>query len=261
MPSPFPGMDPYLEDEAGWRTFNPRFITVLDEILSASVGPRFIVAQRNEVYLIEPDGGRRDRPILPDVSVVDGADPPWAATVGGAITAPARVLARYPEQLEQRYIEILAVDDQSVIAVIDLLSPTNKNGGGAIAFDRKRRRVMASPAHWIEIDLLRTGLRFPPATGRGDYCAVLKRGDHAEAGEETEFLIWDADVRDRLPTIAVPLTPDAPVAPLDLQAALDTVYGRFYEGRVNYGRPAVPPLAPADAAWAAELIRAARLGR
>jgi Protein of unknown function (DUF4058) len=56
--------------------------------------------------------------------------------------------------------------------------------------------------------------------------------------------------------IPIPLLSPDPPAPLDMGQALRTVYERArYDLRVDYRKPPVPPLSPADAAWAA-----ARLG-
>ena len=54
MPSPFPGMDPYLEDPDQWESFHGCFISVLHEMLRARVQPHFLVHQQAAIYLIEP---------------------------------------------------------------------------------------------------------------------------------------------------------------------------------------------------------------
>jgi hypothetical protein len=258
MPSPFPGMDPYLEDPGGWVAFHNRLIGTLDEVLSAGLGPAFFVAQQTAVYLIEPEGERHQPPIVPDVFVADLAGQ-LALPDGQVITPPVVVLARYPARVEQRFLEIRDMQDRKVIAVIEVLSPTNKEGSGARQFDRERREVMTTPVHWVEIDLLRAGVRFPPAVGRGDYCVTLKRGDQPLGEDETPFLIWGVTVREPLPTIAVPLTPRVPALPVDLQAVFTLVYERYYQGRVGYGGEAPPPPFPPETArWVAEQVRRRR---
>jgi hypothetical protein len=176
--------------------------------------------------------------------------------VGQVISPPTLVLARYPERVEQRFLEIRDGRDRRLIAVIEVLSPTNKGGGGVRQFDRKRRETMTTPVHWIEIDLLRAGTRFPPAAGVSDYCVVLKRGDQSLEPEATEFLVWYINLRDPLPTIAVPLSPAVPAVTLDLGTVLELLYARYYEGRLDYAGPAPPPpLASADAQWLAEQLQ------
>ena len=43
MPSPFPGMNPYLEQDDAWRDFQKRFIPALGEALSPQLSPKYIV--------------------------------------------------------------------------------------------------------------------------------------------------------------------------------------------------------------------------
>jgi hypothetical protein len=178
---------------------------------------------------------------------------------GGAerpITQPTIVTARFPEEIRQRYLEIRDARNHTVVAVIEVLSPTNKvaSGPGHDAFGRKRRDVMASPVHWLEIDLLRAGERPAEVAGQGDYYALLKRGDKA-----AEFALWHANLRDLLPVVAVPLTGDFADVALDLQAAFTTTYDRYYIDRLDYtGAPPLPRFKPADVAWIDAQLRAWR---
>jgi hypothetical protein len=41
MPSPFPGMDPYLEDEALWPVFHHQLVTCLYQILLPGLVDRY----------------------------------------------------------------------------------------------------------------------------------------------------------------------------------------------------------------------------
>lgn len=75
---------------------------------------------------------------------------------------------------------------------------------------------MASGVHWIEVDVLRAGERPPEVVGRSDYYVLLKRG-----GQAGRFEVWFFDLRDRMPTIAVPLRPPFEDVPLDLQAVFN----------------------------------------
>jgi hypothetical protein len=66
-------------------------------------------------------------------------------------------------------------------------------------------------------------------------------------------------LRARLPRIAVPLRPGDAKVIINLQEPITDIYtlGRD-DLQIDYSRPPVPPLTPADAAWAAERIAAAR---
>ena len=111
---------------------------------------------------------------------------------------------------------------------------------------------MGSKAHWIEIDLLRAGERPEELEDKSDYYALLKRG-----GQPPPFEGWLFDVRDRIPTIAVPLRPPFVDVPLNLQAVFETVYARgHYAEAVDYSAsPPLPRLRPADEIWARERVR------
>jgi hypothetical protein len=60
MPSPFPGMDPYLEDPDMWAGFHTSFIVELQSQLSPLVRPDYFVRVEERVYLpkrmIPPSG-------------------------------------------------------------------------------------------------------------------------------------------------------------------------------------------------------------
>jgi hypothetical protein len=242
-------MDPYLEDTALWEGFHNRFIGMLDEMLSARVPPQFYVEDQSSDYIVAPNEIGRP-PLRPDVYLVAMGPATSSSAVAVAdrpITRPAVVTARYPEELRQRYLEVRDRLNHTVVAVLELLSPTNKSAGTASreAFVRKRFDMMAAPVHWIEIDLLRAGERPPEVAGRGDYYALLKR-----SGVTTDFAVWDCNLRDPLPVIAVPLTDEYPDVAIDLQEALSRTYARYYARRMTYqGLPPPPPLQPADAAW------------
>jgi hypothetical protein len=144
--------------------------------------------------------------------------------------------------------------NRQVITTLEVLSLFNKTAGtrGRQAFLRKRKTIMTSPVHWIEIDLLRAGERPPEVVGKSDYYALLKR-----EGRSDPFEVWFFDLRDKLPTIAVPLRPPFAGVPLNLQSVFNDVYSRaHYADSLDYtGSPPLPRLRPADAAWAAERVQ------
>jgi hypothetical protein len=82
-----------------------------------------------------------------------------------------------------------------------------------------------------------------------DYYAMVSRADkRPEAG------LWPLRLRDRLPTLQVPLLPPHADAKLDLQAALHRLYDAAgYEDYIYRGKPE-PPLSDSDAAWAMTFV-------
>jgi hypothetical protein len=134
-----------------------------------------------------------------------------------------------------------------------MLSPFNKRiGDGRTEYLKRRNAILNSDAHLIELDLLREGERvpmgkpLPPA----DYYAIVSRSYRRPMAE-----VYAWTIRQKMPTIPVPLLWGEPDVPLDLQGVLTTVYDRAgYDYRLPYDRDPEPPLRAEDAAWAREII-------
>ncbi len=114
--------------------------------------------------------------------------------------------------------------------------------------------MLDSLAHFVEIDLLRGGERFegytklPPS----DYLIAVSREPIRPTADW-----WLVPLEQRLPEIHILLCKGDADIPLDLQAVLNTVYDRSdYGRRLRYDQPSEPPLTPAQAAWASELVAA-----
>ncbi|GAC1401605.1 MAG: hypothetical protein NVSMB65_19040 [Chloroflexota bacterium] len=186
MHSPFPGMDPYLEEPGGWGGVHDALIALLREQLNRRLGPRYIADGDTRVYIVSPDDQRW---VFPDIYVIE-TPTPMAQSVGrGAIAAPVRVSLTTPATVSQPYILIRDRASRQVVTIIALLSPINKaptSPSGVVAMPRgeflqKRRETLASTTHWLEIDLVRAGERPPEVRGASDYYALLKRAGVQEA--------------------------------------------------------------------------------
>jgi hypothetical protein len=163
--------------------------------------------------------------------------------------------------MREVYVEIWTVPDESrVIAVIEVLSPANKAAGseGRRLYLAKRRQLLESQTHLLEIDFLRQGehtvappLEWLLEREYWDYLVSLHRG-----GQGERFEIWRIPLRRRLPCIHVPLAGNDPDVVLDLQAVFDRCYDEGpYARRLDYRREPSVPLARADAEWADALLR------
>lgn len=226
-------------------------MVALSRQLTGQVAPNFYVRVEQRVWIVGPDAPER-RVIVPDLYLAQSSVPAGQSAAQAGIAAPTLVTVLEELELREHYLEIYDARNRAVVATIEVLSPTNKIAGPKRdSFLDKRRSVMASPAHWIEIDLLRAGERPPEVAGKSDYYALLKRGD-----SRGPFEVWYNNVRDRLPTIAVPLREPFADVPLDLQAAIAEVYAEArYGDQIDYGTaPPLPALSPADAAWAQSRI-------
>jgi hypothetical protein len=254
MPSPFPGMNPYLEQEDVWHDFHERFVPHLTEALvpQPQVRAGYIVKIDEHVFIHERSAQERAFVGRADV-LVAGVHPASSAQPAAAILeAPA--FARVPLAVEEErlsFVEIRDRRDRQLVAVIELLSPSNKYAGpDREQYLAKRLQILRSRAHLIEIDLLRGGPR-PPLEDlpECDYCVTVSRAE-----ERPRVGVWPLRLRDPLPVVPVPLRAPDPDARLDLQELLHRVYDLAgYADYIYTGAPH-PRLPPADAAWARQFL-------
>ncbi|MGH2409827.1 MAG: DUF4058 family protein [Chloroflexota bacterium] len=256
MPSPFPGMDPYLERPDRWSGVHAALIAVMRELLARQVAPRFFVDSEDYVYILGRDDPGRSL-LRPDLTMVELAGAGSLSPARARIASP--LLVAVPEELEIRapFLKIIDTLSREVVTTIEVLSPINKTPGsvGQREFLRKRERVLGSTSHWLEIDLLRAGTRPLGVPVHEGYDALLHRARTPE-----HFEGWFATVRQPLPTIAVPLTAPFEDVPLPLQEVVETVYTRYrYDAAIDYEQePPPPPLSLTDSVWLRERIAAWR---
>ena len=258
MPSPFPGMNPYLEQQGVWHDFHQRFVVAISDQLSAETRPAYSVRLEERVYVHDlPDDERRYMG-RPDVAIALQAHRQRSEAVmasGGAALAEPDVIATLPPDQTMIRIPRLEIRDRrggDLVTVIELLSPTNKFGGqDRETYLIKRRAIMHSGVHLVEIDLLRRGERMPfedlPSC---DYCVTVSRAE-----QRPKVGVYLARLREALPTVPIPLRVPDPDVPLDLMAALHAVYDRAGYVDYLYDTGPVPPLHPEDAVWAEGLVR------
>jgi Protein of unknown function (DUF4058) len=118
-----------------------------------------------------------------------------------------RVAPNYIVQFEDvenvRFLEVRNSHGRDLVTVIELLSPSNKRAGDdREQYLAKRRELLRSPAHLVEIDLLR-GWTPMPREGRPecDYSVMVSRAEKRRAAD-----LWPIRLRDRMPMIPIPLT-------------------------------------------------------
>src|SRR3954469_4918593 len=91
MPSPFPGMNPYLEQDDVWHDFHEKFLPAVAERLVAQVRPRYIVKIDEHVYVHELPAQPRQFLGRADLSVARNPSPNVVRAGAGVPEAPARV--------------------------------------------------------------------------------------------------------------------------------------------------------------------------
>ena len=255
MPSPFPGMDPFIESQK-WEDFHLSAITVMRELLADAVGDRYIVNVHERVYLQASESD--DLLIVADLSVnqpTERTEPQFApAASASTMVAPVECLLPKGEPISEGYLEIRTTDGDRLVTVIELLSPANKRAGsvGARKYLAKRRRLLESSVNLVEIDLLRGGRRLPMGSPlpAGHYMAIVSRG---RLRPKSSVYSWR--LSDRMPAIPIPLAARDAEPMLDLQTVLDLVYDRaHYHRSLKYATPPVPPLSPEMADWTQSIL-------
>ncbi|RRR73552.1 MAG: DUF4058 family protein [Candidatus Viridilinea halotolerans] len=258
MPTPFPGMDPYLEHPALWPDLHNSLISALSDELAPQLRPRYYVALEERMYTDEPG----------DLVLAGRADVALVATPNLPVLAPALatnpeveaviVALPLPDMIRETYLEVRTVASGEVVTVIELLSPSNKRPGeGREQYLRKRRLITGSRSHLVEIDLLRSGVPMPMQgyTGSHDYRIMVSR-----ATQRPQAILLPFRVRQAIPKFHLPLYPGDPEPAIGLTPILHALYARrSYDLRVNYANETEPPLVPSDAAWADGLLRSAGL--
>lgn len=255
MSSLFPGMNPYLENPALWSEVHNRLIVNLADFLAPQIPPHYRVAIEQRTYLSDTS----DSVLLgiPDVSLFSRQKDakPTASTVTFASTSEAvTVTMPVPEQIKESYLEIREVATSYVVTVVEILSPKNKRAGeGRKAYERKRKKVLATTTHLVEIDLLRGGkpMIFLGEVPLSDYRIVVSRGDCRPLAQ-----LYGFSVRDVIPSFRLPLQSEDVEPLVDLQTLLNGVYERArYNLAIDYNQEPVPSLPEKDAVWADRLLR------
>src|SRR5947209_11372037 len=219
MPSPFPGMNPYLEQNDTWEDFHNEFMTRTREILSGQVGPNYLVKIEVRLYLHELSAEERHYFGRADVGVT--APPGAKAAATSVTTAPVRLTLPAVDVERHSSLEIRDRRNRRLVTVLELLSPTNKTSGAdRNEYLAKRSQILAGTTHLVEIDLGRGGERpRPPEIPACDYYVLVSRAE-----ERPDLLLWPINLHNRLPPVPVPLAAPDPSVSLDLQAVLHRVY-------------------------------------
>lgn len=256
MPSPFPGMDPYLEISGDWRDFHATFINYSREAIADRL-PEHYVARIDERFHLRHVSSEREPSRLPDVAVVrtGPASAPPEPQSGTMTLEPVTVplMTVVEEEIREVWIEIRRRPDWTLVTVIELLSPSNKSEPGRSDSLAKRVALIGQPVHLVELDLLVGGRRLPMRRPlpRGDYYALVARADRRP---NCDVYAWT--IRDLLPTIPIPLQAPDPDVPLDLAVVFATAFERGrYARSIDSNAPLTIPLMPEDRSWAEELAR------
>jgi hypothetical protein len=254
MPSPFPGMDPYLERPGLWPDVHLTLIIAMRAELNATLPPRYAASADAYVWIHEPDAAARIA-YRPDVFVTDDNPQPPRGERTATIEAPASgVLPAYRKEGD-KYLKIVDTDTNIVVTVIELLSPANKRlGPDRDAYLTKRLDYLGNGVNVVEIDLLRGGERTPVddlTQAPTDYCVMVCRAEDLPRVD-----VWPFGLREPMPNIPIPLPTRADEPLLDLRRCLDRAYDEGkYRRKARYQDEPAPPIRPVDQEWAQSLLQ------
>ena len=262
MPSPFPGIDPWLERPAVFPDFHNSLITYLKAAINAVLPPGYVAAGDSRAY-VDPELRR-----IPDVGIFGpDADSTGGTAVVVATLAQAGLLAAATEPIsdpvKEYYLEIQSVEDERLVTAVEVVSPANKQAGedGRASYQQKQGEYRLSKVNLVELDLLRGGphtTALPEARLR----AVAPDCDYhvsvMAAGSPIRFFVAPIKLADRLPHLPIPLDPGIAPVTIDLQAVFDRCYDESgFANRAKYARQQPnPPLAPDQQGWAEGILRA-----
>jgi len=262
MASPFPGMDPYLEQATFWPEFHSRLIVAIADALAPSLLPRYYIAVETRTYRDSADEellvGIPDAVVLSTPGASAQAQPETPVPGVATTVRPQSVILPMPLEVKERYLEIREAGSDAVITVVELLSPTNKRQGeGRRIYNAKRQRILGSASHLVEIDLLRAYdpmAMHPVARDRTStalYRILVSRSEERPRADLYEFTL-----REPIPPFPLPLKTANEEVRVDLQPLVNGIYERSgYCLRIDYQAPLPPPApAAADQAWLEEQL-------
>ena len=221
MPSPFPGMDPYLEDEKLWPEFHHALVAALYQALLPNLVDRYRARVGQRHYVVEQ----------------------------ALFTSVIR------DEHHEEFIEVRQRSDGRLISLLDVVSPANKTLSAARgAYLEKRQEAKNAGASLVEIDLILQGTPTLDYSREGlpdwDYAVTVTR-----CTQPDRFEIYTATLQKKLPRFRVPLAADDRDTVLDLQ----TVFARCYDqggfaAQIDYQKPAPALTDDDDCRWVHELL-------
>ena len=264
MPSPFPGMDPFLERSPIFQEMHTQLLAAAQAQLQPQLRPRYVA--RLERHLSEgsvwDDPGvvslERKEPDITVAAITASAEASTAVLATPTARATQELDADELELRKQRRIVIyIQARPRQAVASIELLSPSNKTPGsvGQARYLEKRASALHGGLHWVEIDLLRGGQRPPltvPLPSPTDYLTYVAQA----TSTGWNHLLYTWGLREPLPRLPIPLL-GADQVLLDLGACFGEAYDRTAaDDEADYAAdPPPPPLREEDVAWVDSLLR------
>ncbi len=266
MPSPFPGMDPYLEHPSRWSEVHSRLISAIANGLEKQLSDAYFISVEKRVYQLTSD----DAVLIgiPDTTLSTFSRAATASPREDGIISESTTIATLepkadystvtlpiPMEVRESYLEVRDIETGDVITAIELLSPVNKRTGeGRRTYEFKRQAILGSQTHFIEIDLLRAGspMAMRETIAPTDYRLLVSRANDRPLAQ-----LYGFNIEQPIPMIPIPLKIGEQDLELNLKALLDEIYAQArYARRIDYQSIPVPPLRDMSQAWADDRIQA-----
>ncbi|MEG4054084.1 MULTISPECIES: DUF4058 family protein [unclassified Microcoleus] len=257
MPSPFPGMDPYLEHPDFWPGIYHLLISKIFRFLSPQLRPKYFVSL--EVRMYETADNDLSVIGIPDVNVIQPQTATETTASNVEVAAPPTqsltVIIPMPYQVREGYLEIIERETKELITVIEILSPTNKRTGkGRQMYEEKREKILSSRTYLIEIDLLRRGQKMPVIGNdiESHYSVLVCRGNRRPKADLYAF-----NLQNPMPAFPLPLRSGDTEPIINLQELFTQIYDiASYDLKIDYRNwEVIPPLSEADTIWADAWLR------
>jgi hypothetical protein len=222
MPSPFPGMDPYLEDEKLWPGFQHHLVHALHQLLLPGLMDRYRARINQRHYVSEQ----------------------------ALFTSVIR------EEHTEALIEIRQRSDGRLITMLEAISPANKlSDAGRLAYLARRQEAKSAKANIVEVDLVLQGTTLVECSRDGlpswDYAVFVSR-----AAQPDRYEIFPATLQKRLPKFRLPLAADDRDTVIDLQAAFARAFDQGdFAKHINYDGDPATKLGDENRDWLHQRLR------
>ncbi|MBD2197025.1 MULTISPECIES: DUF4058 family protein [Calothrix] len=256
MASPFPGMNPYLENPLFWSEIHNLLIAAIFRKLNPQLRPKYKVAIEKRIYqTIDEDSllvGVADVAVQ-NTQQKSSLEPTNIAVASPSIAA-VTVDVPMPETVKETYLEVRDVATQEVVTIIEILSPKNKRPGeGRNAYTKKRLQVLGSYTNLVEIDLLRDGKPIQQLQNnlQTDYRILVSR-----ATKRPKADLYPFNLPDSIPSFLLPLREGDTEPLVDIQTLISELYDEGnYDLVIDYSQEPVPGISPENLAWLDEVLK------
>ncbi len=241
----------YFQAHGGWTSFHTNYISALTLYLATVLPPGYMVDTEQSLQIREfhPDTGERIRRFQPDLTVYRSEEmqTPHAADAYPVVVLPLTATLPEREALFYSAVVIYPADADPLfsrpVTRIELLSPGNKSGDGAVLYADKRYIALMSGVALVEIDLLHEtppiirGLpEYPHQPDSAPYNIIVSDPNPSFREGTTSVYLFGVD--EPLPKIALPLGSGNAVS-CDLDLSYQDLYSRMpaFHARTDVNKP------------------------